>query len=453
MRTGCVRRVWALAAAVPMLLAAAACGGVGGDAGTGDSAAAASCSPAASGQKVTLSFSSWVPGIEKTVALWNKQNPNIQVNFKAVPGGGSGTYQTYSNQLKAGNADDLGQIEFDTLPAFRLQGGLVNVGSCPGVAEAKSTFLDWTWSQVSFGEPGAVYAIPQDTGPTAMFYRRDLFAKANLQPPRTWDEYYTTAQKIKPAGGFVTNLDPTGGSFLAAMTWQAGGSWFKATGDGWTVDMTGGKSAQVANYWQKLLSEKLVTSYPGFTDQYYKALDSDKVWTVINASWAARLIETGATKTAGKWSVVQMPQWNAGEKAAGNLGGSTTVVFKGSKHPAEAAKFALWLNSNPQALTMNAKLGGLYPATVKGPQQVPALSQPSPFYSGEKIWSQFATASQGVPAGWTWGPTMVQTYADLSNGLGRAVQGQGTILQALASAQQKTIDAMESQGLQVQGQG
>jgi multiple sugar transport system substrate-binding protein len=452
-KAGIGRRLWALAAGAPLVFAAAACGGGSGGTDAAAGGGGGSCTAPPSGQKVTLSFSSWVPGIDKTVAVWNKQHPNIQVNFKSVPGGGSGTYQTYSNQLKAGNADDLGQIEFDTLPAFRLQGGLVNVGSCPGVAEAKSKFLDWTWNQVGFGEPGAVYAIPQDTGPTAMFYRKDLFAKANLQPPKTWDEYYTTAQKIKAAGGFATNFDPAGGSFLAAMTWQAGGSWFKANANGWTVGMTGGKSAQVANYWQKLLSEKLVTTYPGFTDQYYKALDSDKVWTVISASWATKLIETGATKTAGKWSVVQMPQWNPGEKAAGNVGGSTTVVFKGSKHPAEAAEFALWLNTDPQALTMDAKLGGLYPATVNGPQQVPALSQPSPFYSGENIWSQFATASLGVPAGWTWGPTMVQTYADLSNGLGLAVQGQGTILQALASAQQKTIDAMESQGLQVQSQG
>ncbi len=88
----------------------------------------APASPRRTATKVTLSFSSWVPGMQKTVDLWNSQNPDIQVKYKQVVGGQNGTYQAYSNQLKAGNAGDLGMVEFDALPSFRVQDGLMNIG-------------------------------------------------------------------------------------------------------------------------------------------------------------------------------------------------------------------------------------------------------------------------------------------------------------------------------------
>lgn len=43
---------------------------------------------------------------------------------------------------------------------------------------------------------------------------------------------------------------------------------------------------------------------------------------------------------------------------------------------------------------------------------------------------------------------MTQTYADLANGIGSAANGQGTIGDALESAQSKTVQTLESQGLQ-----
>nr|BFE74782.1 hypothetical protein GCM10020092_080830 [Actinoplanes digitatis] len=42
-----------------------------------------------------------MPGMQKTVDLWNKQNPDIQVQYKEVVAGQRGTYQTYANQIKA----------------------------------------------------------------------------------------------------------------------------------------------------------------------------------------------------------------------------------------------------------------------------------------------------------------------------------------------------------------
>src|SRR3954471_16511052 len=137
-------------------------------ASSGDSATgtAASCAPA--GGPVTLSFTSWVPDIQKVVDLWNQANPNIQVKVQTGPNGNGGTYQNFFNQLKAGNAPDLGQIEYDALPSFRVQDGLFDVGACDVVAQAKDKFIPWMWGQVSLGDDKAAYGVPQDAGPMAL---------------------------------------------------------------------------------------------------------------------------------------------------------------------------------------------------------------------------------------------------------------------------------------------
>src|SRR5262245_23061771 len=102
-------------------LALTACGGDDEPGGSGPGAP--TCGPS-SDENVSLTFTSWVPGIEKVVAAWNAKNPKVQVKVQTGPNGNGGTYQNFFNQLKAGNAPDLGQIEYDALPSFRVQDGL-----------------------------------------------------------------------------------------------------------------------------------------------------------------------------------------------------------------------------------------------------------------------------------------------------------------------------------------
>src|SRR5437660_1035577 len=72
------------------------------------------------GQKITLSFWSWVPGIDKPVALWNRKNPEVQVTVEQVSAVDGEQYAKMHAAIKAGNPPDLGQIEFPVIPSFLL---------------------------------------------------------------------------------------------------------------------------------------------------------------------------------------------------------------------------------------------------------------------------------------------------------------------------------------------
>ncbi|MBE0008840.1 MULTISPECIES: ABC transporter substrate-binding protein [unclassified Arthrobacter] len=435
-------KVTAAFAISALALTGCSAGGDSTDAG----AEAAACE--ASDGPVELTFTTWVPGMDQVVELWNEENPDIQVTVQTGPNGNSGTYQNFFNQIQAGNAPDLGQIEYDALPNFRVQDGLENIAECENVAGSADQFVDWTWGQVTFGEEGSVYAIPQDSGPMAMYYRANLFEEAGIEVPTTWEEYAAAAEQIKAEGAYITNFPKTDVNWFAGMVWQNGGQWFANDGESWDVNLTGPESEEVATYWQDLLSEDLVSTLPSFSDEWNASFNEGQQWTWVSAVWGATTLSDGAPDTAGQWAVAPMPQWEADSQEAGNWGGSSTAVLKGSEHPAEAAQFALWLNTDPEALALANELGGLYPA-AKSAADLDAFAGGVEFYGGQEIYDVFAEASANVDPDFTWGPTMTQTYTDVSDGFGAAIGGSGTLMDALAEGQQQTIDALKAQSIPV----
>src|SRR5215207_9369756 len=176
-RTSLRRRV-ALAAALVLSgsLALAACGG-GGDGSGGQPAAAKTVSQAdidkAMSTPTELTFWTWVPNIQKEVDLFQKKYPAIKVK---VVNAGQGTpqYTKLRTALKAGTGfPDAVQIEFQYIPTFSITKSLMDLRPYGGEA-LKDKFVPWTWQQV-VGSDGQVWAIPQDSGPMGMLYRKDIF--------------------------------------------------------------------------------------------------------------------------------------------------------------------------------------------------------------------------------------------------------------------------------------
>lgn len=444
-RTSTSARRCVIGAVVVALAAATGCSS------DGKNEAGADTSCKKSSGKVTLQYWSWVPGMQKAVDVWNKQNPDIQVKLKTTPAGNAGTYQNLSNALKAGKAPDLGQVEYDSLASFRLKEGLRDISSCPGVNAAESKFADWTWSQVEFGAGGkdGVWAVPQDTGPMALFYRKDVYDKLGLKAPTTWEEYADQARELKKAGKYITHVSQTDPNWFTGLLWQNKATMFERKGDAWKVTVDRPESRQVADYWQKLIDDKLVaTDLQGFSPALYKAWNSDEVVTWVSAAWGYSTIRDNAKATAGKWAVAPMPQWEKGGKQAGNWGGSTTAVLGKSKHPAEAAEFALWLNTDRKALEILNREGGLYPAAKAG-LDLPALQKPVDFYGKQKIFDVFARASENVDTGFTWGPTMTDTYRYLGDGTASVIGGKSTFADVLKQTDSESAESLRKQALDV----
>jgi multiple sugar transport system substrate-binding protein len=400
------------------------------------------------GEKIQLTFWSWVPGVDKAVDLWNSKNPDVQVKLANIPAGGNGGYAKMHSALEAGKgAPDVAQVEYQNIPEFLLEEGLVDLAK-HGANEHRDKFVDWQWNQVSYGE--GVYAIPQASGPMAFFYRADLFEKWGIEPPTTWTEFRDAAATIrkKDPKAYIATFPPGNSAWFTALTWQAGAKWFGTDGDNWTVDIDNPETRKVAEFWDGMVRDKLVKTEPDFANAWYKDLQDGRIVGWPSAQWGDAILAGNAPKTSGKWKVAPMPQWEGSEFASANWGGSSTAVLRGARYPKEAMEFAVWLNSDPESIDLLIKGGYGWPAASDA-LEGSALDKEYPFFGGQKINDVFAEADKAIDQDWAWIPTTAATYQHLNDGFQKAIGGNGTFVDAVESAQEKTVADLKAKGLKV----
>jgi multiple sugar transport system substrate-binding protein len=432
----------ALLGGLALLLALGGCGSGDDKADTG--------TQRTPGQKVQLVFWSWVPGVDKAVALWNSQNPDVQVKLEKIPAGSSGGYAKMHAALQAGKgAPDLAQVEYQNIPEFLLDDGLVDLSKY-GVKDSEGKFVDWQWRQVSYGD--GVYAVPQASGPMAFFYRADLFQKWGIAPPKTWADYQAAAATIrqKDPKAYIGTFPAGNSAWFTSLAWQAGANWFSVDGDTWQVNIDTPETEKVAQYWDGLIRDKLVATEPDFANAWYKHLQDGQIVGWVSAQWGDAILMGNAPKTAGKWAVAPMPQWEGAPFASANWGGSSTAVLKGAKYAEEATKFAVWLNTDPKSIDLLIQGGYGWPA-AKDALHGSALDKPYPFFGGQKINDVFAAADPAINKDWAWLPTTPAVYQHLNDGFQRAISGKGTFVDAVKEAQAKTVADLQAKGLKVRG--
>ena len=397
------------------------------------------------GEKITLTFWSWVPGIDKPVALWNRENPEVRVEVEKVSAVDGAQYAKMHAAIKAGSPPDLGQIEYPVVPSFLVDNGLLDLTEY-GVAAHKDKFIGWQWQQSVFGK--AVYAVPQASGPMGLFIRRDLFDRWGIEPPATWDDYEAAAEAIRKEGAWIETFSATNGNRFAGLAWQAGARWFGIEGDTWTVSIDDEPTRKVADYWYDLVRRKLIKTIPDRQNAWYKDVQTGAVASWLGASWGDALLVGNAPRTAGKWRVAPMPQWRKGDAAFANWGGSTTAVFAGTKYPKDALAFAVWLNTDPESIKLLIENGYGTPGAKRG-YTTSQLDVHKDFFGGQEYSEVFDAASKGVDTSWQWGPATDTLYQRLGDAFTAAIGDGSPFRSVLRKVQGETITDLREKGLKV----
>ncbi|WP_031074601.1 ABC transporter substrate-binding protein [Streptomyces sp. NRRL WC-3742] len=423
----------AAALSAPLL---AACGSSGG--------------PASSGP-VSITFWGWAKGTQDVVNAFNASHKDVHVDFQQIPSGDAGGYAKLSNAVKAGNAPDVFNVEYNALPDFVSQGAVQDITKLvPDSLKAK--YLPQCVELTTLGHRS--WALPQDASPQALFYRKDLFAKAGITTaPTTWDEYRADAQKLKQSnpntriGTFFPD-DPT---TVEALAWQNDAHWFTGVGDTWSVAISSGQTKRVTDYWQQLVSDDLVRVQPSFSQEWTASLQKGETATYLGAAWGGGVLKSTLASTpdaAGKWAVAPIPSWD-GKPASGMLGGSTFAVSKDSKNAKAAVEFASWATTTPEGIQARIASGtsSVFPSD---PDLVPGAKAAfnTDFYGGQDIYSVFVDAAKSIKPNWQWGPTMSSTDNTMKDAFGRVGQG-GTLQAAVDAAQQSTVAELKNRGLKV----
>jgi multiple sugar transport system substrate-binding protein len=405
--------------------------------------------------KVNITFWTWEgpPSvIQHIVNEFNASHPDIHVNVDQVTPGFSGGYEEAFNALRAGKAPDVDMIEYYELPNFRFVNGLYNAAGCPAMKNVAKQFPAWVNAQDAVGEPGAVYAVPEDIEPLGMFYRKDLFAKYNLPVPTTWAQYQSDALAFKTdTNGTVKMADMNANDFrlLVGLDWQAGALPFQYTGSGFTFDMDSPQAQTVANYWEGLIKDGVIDTEAGFTTPpEYITWNNGTVATQIGPDYLTGFFKGQAPAASGDWAVAPIPQWAAGDHADGQAGGSATAIMAGTKHPYADAVFADWFAANyPVQVQLYA---GYVLAGANSYLNNPAvIDTPNPYFGGQAPMSVFRTMANYVNTSFQWAPNMTAVFADLQDNLQSAFNGSSTIEQAFVTTQNQAASNLRSLGVTV----
>ncbi len=107
---------------------------------------------------------------------------------------------------------------------------------------------------------GHIYAVPWYQVAMGLYYRKDHFLEAGLdpgKPPKNWDEFYYCAQKLaesKPGReGFIFSNGP--GYHWVNFAWAAGGEIVQeATGGFWKSAVASAECAQAMDFYRKLVT-------------------------------------------------------------------------------------------------------------------------------------------------------------------------------------------------------
>ncbi len=443
-----------IAAGATAALALAACGGDGDSQGetAGETPEAITQAEIDEAMQTPteLTFWTWVPDIEKEVALFEEAYPAIDV--KVVNAGqGEPQYTKLRTALQAGSgAPDAVQIEFQYIPTFTVTDSLLDLRPY-GAEEMADQFVDWTWGQVT-GENGQVWAVPQDSGPMGMLYRQDILDKHGITPPETWDEFAEAARKLHQADPnvYLTNMASNQNGVWMGFLWQAGAEPFSSTApDQVTINVNDDISKRIAEYWGGLVQEGVVGSEPDFTDSWNQALNTGKYATWLTAAWGPVFLTSTAASTSGLWLAAPLPQWEAGEQVSGNWGGSTTAVINTTKNPIVAAEFAKFLNTDPESATMFATQQFLFPVTKPVLEAPEFLGQKPEFYGGQEVNKLFADISETVDTEFTWPPFLDQAVTDWDETVGKSLAEGTDTVAALDEWQDRLVEYAEGQGFKV----
>ncbi|PAZ16042.1 ABC transporter substrate-binding protein [Streptomyces sp. SA15] len=399
-----------------------------------------------------LTFWTWVPDIQQEVALFEKKYPAIKV--KVVNAGqGVAHYTKLRTALKAGSgAPDMVQIEYQAIPTFTITNSLLNLAPY-GATALKDQFVDWTWGQVS-GPGGEVWAIPQDTGPMGMLYRKDIFDKHGIQVPTTWDEFAAAARKLHQADPdvYLTNLAANEPAAWHGLLWQAGAKPYATSGkSNLSISVDDAVSQKLAEYWGGLAKEGVISTDPDFADPWYAGFNKGKYATWLTAAWGPSFLSGSAKSTAGNWRAAPLPQWDAAKPVSGNWGGSTTAVTAATKNKIAAAQFAQFLNSDPASAEMFATQQFFFPATKALLADASFTGSAPEFYGGQKVNQIFADISETVSPEFQWPPFLDQAATDWTETVGKSLADKSDTVAALGTWQSRLTAYAKKQGFTVEG--
>ncbi|NYI03206.1 ABC transporter substrate-binding protein [Allostreptomyces psammosilenae] len=135
---------------------------------------------------------------EHMIAEFEKANPGITVNYVGVPI--AQVQQKYDTAVAAGGLPDVGGVSTAYLSGLAIQEALEPLDerfeASPLRDELGANFVE---SVRAAAHDDQLYSIPTSANMGILWYRTDWYEEAGLEPPNTWDNFFTSVEELTDA--------------------------------------------------------------------------------------------------------------------------------------------------------------------------------------------------------------------------------------------------------------
>ncbi len=401
-----------------MLFGTSACGG----GSSGSSSTAGSSQKLSKNMSGTLtvwhyfSVKAQVKELNDFAKLFNKQYPNVKVNYVYVP------YDQITNKvIAAANAKsgpDVVVYNGTSIPQFVKSGVLYDMSKFWASYPDKGQFP----SSLVKKSAGKVYGVQGYVNLLGLWYNKDILDKAGVKPPRTFDELGAALEKTKSHSevGLTLTGKPNDQGEWQAYPWLSG--------YGFSYGKPSAQALKGAfGFIQSWVRKGYVPQEAASWDQTepFQRFMVGNVAFAENGNW-----QLGTIKGAKfRYGVVPMPKGPKGGSVY--LGGETESIGAFSKNPRLAWEYlkATYLSKEGQIIAL------------KDVGSIPARSDAAkdPAIQNDPILRAFASEVKGgstyPPAGF--GAGIISAELDVAQGWSAVIAGQKSAAAAASSVVSK----------------
>lgn len=292
------------------------------------------------------------------VAAFNHTHPGIQVKFTLLSWG---SYtQKLMSAVQAGTAPDIGGGDSGTPFVMNAQGQALPLNDLYRQWQHNGTFKSMVpWAYRKWELNGKDLAITWQFDARLILYRKDLFRRAHVAVPTTWQGLLHAARKLNDPSAGIIGIGVPGkqGSydtdqFYMTFVLQAGGGIANAQGNP-TFDTP--QQLKALTFEKQLVACCAAKATPAWTmADIEKAYDQGKAAMAFGGGWYISDLMTSA-KAKGKagqqarailrnTGVLPVLIGPGGRKAQHSVAfANAWMIYKQTKHPVQAKTFLKWM--------------------------------------------------------------------------------------------------------------
>ena len=350
MRLRSIRYVAAALAVPAVALTAAACSSSGGSSsGSGTAGSGGGGSTLtywASNQGTSLDNDKEVltPQLQKF-----QQQTGIKVNLEVI--GWNDLQTRIQTAITSGSGPDVLNIGNTWAASLQATGAFLPYDDATMTAiGGKDKFVKAALD--TGGAPGKdVTSVPLYGLAYGLYYNKQMFKDAGLNPPTTWEEMVSAAQKLTNPAKNQYGFSLAAGSYTENVHFafingsQNGGTWFDSAGK---PTFTSDQNVQgVMRYLDLMQKDKVVNPSNAQYDNGTKSVNdfaTKKVAMILNQNNADNSIQSNGMKS-DEYGVVPFPAPTGGQKIASFIAGINLSVFKNTKNKDAALQFVKFMTS------------------------------------------------------------------------------------------------------------